>query len=260
MLTNSDMSPNMMSVYEELTRSPQMGVLELSERVNLSVSTVRRILQSLEEKRLVRRYHGGAFIPRPSKKTEPPAVKRTQDYPEQKAAIAKEAAKHVAEGDCIMLTGGTTVASMCAFLKNIPDLTIVTDSLLVITESMFDSTVKLISLGGILNVTEQCFEGLLASVGVKQLRFNKIFHGIKAINPEDGFLTDDVRQVEFYRGCIKLASELFILATSHKFRQEGVVPLFAPQEVNCLITDQGAPENAVHKLEKQGCQVIRVNA
>lgn len=254
-----EMSPNVAKIYDELLKSQQISVVDLSKRTGLSESTVRRVLLSLEDDGLIYRYHGGAHISPQHKGVEPPVVKRAQEFPQQKETIAREAAKHVSEGDCIMLTGGSSVASMCAFLKDIPNLTVVTDSLLVATELMFEPKVKLIVLGGILNVNEQCFEGLLTSIGVKRLRYSKVFLGIRAINGWDGFLTDDVRQVDFYRELTSLASRLFILATSNKFRQGAIVPLFTPTEVDCLITDIGAPKGTVQELEKQGCQVIQVH-
>lgn len=254
----ADMSPNMMKIYDDLLKSQQASVVDLGHRTGLSESTVRRALLALEREGLVHRYHGGAYISPQQKGVEPPVVKRAQEFPRQKEAVARQAARFVAEGDCVMLTGGSTVASMCAFLKEIPNLTVVTDSLLVATELMFSPEVKLISLGGILNVGEQCFEGLLSSINVKRLRFSKVFHGIRAINGRDGFLTDDVRQVEFYRECASLASELYILGTSNKFHQEAIAPLFSAGEVDHLITDIGAPKSAVQELEKQGCRVTQV--
>lgn len=253
----NDMAPNMRKVYHLLQAEKQCDVSEISKRADLSESTVRRLLIDLEKQMLVHRYHGGAYLTE-QREAESPALKRVQQYPGEKKRIAQAAANMVQPGECIMLTGGTTIAAMCGYLRAIPNLTVVTDSLLVIQELMFEESVKLISLGGILNVVEQCFEGLLTSTNAQQLRFSKMFHGIKSINPKDGFLTDDVRQVEFYQKCASLAGELFILGAANKFSQEGIVPLFTVGDTDCFITDKGAPQNAVQAIEAQGCRVIIV--
>ncbi len=245
----------MLKIHELLLQLKQANVAELSKKSDLSESTVRRSLLELEKRRLIIRYHGGAYIPQRNA-SEPPALKRALDDPVEKGFIAQEAVKHVFPGDCILLTGGSTVASMCVYLKDIPHLTVITDSVLVVQELTYTENIELIVLGGVLNVEEQCLEGLFAANNLKRLRFSKIFHGVKSVNPKVGFMTDDIRQVGFYRECASLANELYILAASKKFFLDGVITVFSPSEVDYLITDKGAPADMVSLLEEQGCKVL----
>jgi len=245
---------NTQKIYDSLQNSRQSSTVDLSRRVGLSESTVRRALLDLEKRKLIGRFHGGAYILGP-RDEEPPALKRAANNQGAKERIAREAVNLVSPGDCILLTGGSTVACMCAYLKGMPELTVITDSLMVVNQLMYDEAVKLIVLGGVLNVREQCLEGF-ASMNIKRLRFNKMFHGIKSVSARDGFLTDDVRQVEFYRECAQMANKLVILAAGDKFFREGVSPLFGPAEVDTLITDGGAPPEMVARLQEQGCNVM----
>ena len=48
------------TVLDELSADGSVSVSELSERFGVSVATIRRDLQLLEEQRLVSRVHGGA--------------------------------------------------------------------------------------------------------------------------------------------------------------------------------------------------------
>lgn len=257
MINSEDMPPNMQKIHDLLQQVKQANVAELHERSGLSESTVRRILLELERRRLIIRYHGGAYVPQQNG-AEPPVLRRTLENPVEKDLIAQEAAGRAAPGDCILLTGGSTVASMCVYLRDVPGLTVVTDSILVVQELMYSSAVELIVLGGVLNTKEQCVEGIFATNNLKQIRFGKMFHGIKSISARDGFLTDDIRQVEFYRECASLANELFILAASRKFFQDGVITQFSLSEVDCLITDSDAPPEITAKLEEQGCRIRMV--
>ena len=51
-------------VLEMLQRNPQLRVEELAKRLGVSVVTVRRDLQFLEEKKQITRFYGGARVSR----------------------------------------------------------------------------------------------------------------------------------------------------------------------------------------------------
>ena len=248
------LSSNVNKVYSMIQSEGRADVTELTERLGISESTVRRALLTLEERRLISRYHGGAAIARQSK-PELSVFRRADEMAEEKKRIAQRAASFVEPGDNIILTGGSTVAQMCDYIQEIADLTVITDSVLVVNGLRYCPNVKVIALGGVFNVNEQCFEGVITSSNMKSLRSNKVFLGIKGITSRDGFLTDDIGQAEFYKNCAHYSGEVIILAANNKFYQDGIMPLFAPSEVDLLITDRPEPHLVIQELERAGCRV-----
>lgn len=254
-MSNGDyLNPKEQGIMDIIMAEGHGAVGDLCGRLRFSESTVRRLLLSLEEKKLVRRYHGGATLVRQNY-SELPVPHRAREGLREKRRIARAAAAHIAENDSILLTGGTTVAALCEFLPDIPRLTVITDSMLVANTLGCGDKPRLILLGGQLNSREQCTEGILATSNMKALRWNKMFLGIKGISEKDGFLTDDVRQAEFYQSCRERSDQLIVLADHRKFYQDGVLPLFSCTQVDILITDDKARPDVCAGLERQGCRV-----
>jgi len=249
-----DTSPRVGEILALIKEQGKVSIAEICRQLDVSESTARRALASLESQRLVRRYHGGASIMR-NNFPEVPVLGRQEISVVEKQAIGRAAAAHVRSGDRVILTGGSTVAAICPYLQDTPNVTIITDSLLVVNAMMHEQKNNIIALGGVLNPRELCFEGFITASNMRTLRADTIFIGIKGITEQDGFMTDDIRQVDFYRSFATFADRLIIVACNTKFSQEGITTLFSLAEADLLITDAKAPENITSALVRQGCAV-----
>ena len=93
----------------------------LCEYLSISESTARRVLMTLEGKKYIRRFRGGAMILR-SNRPEPPVLRRSQESHAEKEAIARRALQYIHEGDTILLSAGSTVLELCPLLKDFQHL------------------------------------------------------------------------------------------------------------------------------------------
>ena len=83
-------------VLEMLQRNPQVRVDELAKRLGVSVVTLRRDLQFLEEKKQIRRFYGGASVSKD-------ADGYMDDVAVYRDLIARYAATLVEDGDMISI-------------------------------------------------------------------------------------------------------------------------------------------------------------
>ena len=89
----------------------------LADRFSGSVSTVRRALDSLESRGIVRRHHGGAsLIENDALTHEHDFLVRIQRQADQKFAIASLVADQVQPGTTVILDGGTTTYAVARLL------------------------------------------------------------------------------------------------------------------------------------------------
>ncbi len=102
-----------------------VSTLELCDHYHLSESTVRRLLQRIEDSGQITRYHGGAIFNGEPISSE--IQKRYLDNVDSKDKIAKRAAEMVKPGSTIIMLGGTTVFRMCKYLRN-KAITVITNS------------------------------------------------------------------------------------------------------------------------------------
>ena len=91
-------------------------VEDLRKNLNVSVATIRRDLEILEEEGKVKRVHGGA-VSMESRLEESVFDDKTNQSSRQKKRIADEALKLVGHEESVFLDGGSTTLFMARLLK-----------------------------------------------------------------------------------------------------------------------------------------------
>ena len=95
------------AILDELETAGGVSVSALSERLRVSDMTVRRDLEELSARNLLRKVHGGA-VPIPKTAAEPHFVQKQALNRPEKQAIARAASRLVEDGDTVAFSAGTT--------------------------------------------------------------------------------------------------------------------------------------------------------
>ena len=120
-------------ILDELTRDGAVTVSRLALSLGVTEETIRRDLEKLEKTEALRRTHGGA-VPIEGTSYELSLEKRKATNVEAKQKIAEIAANYVFSGDTIFLDASTTTFFMAKELKNLKNITVITNSLRVVAE------------------------------------------------------------------------------------------------------------------------------
>src|SRR6266581_8936597 len=116
-------------IVEEVRRQGAVRVSELTELLDVSEMTVRRDLDTLAAAGLLEKVHGGGTRRGGLSADEPGFEAKSHRQLREKDAIARAAAALVEPGQSIGLTAGTTTWRLAQHLANVPDLTVVTNSI-----------------------------------------------------------------------------------------------------------------------------------
>src|SRR3712207_3578648 len=111
--------------YVRLRRSA--SVAELAAALSVSLQTVRRDLAWLEDEGVLERVHGGAVWLEGSA-DELAVIDRSRINADGKRRIGEAAARLVAPGSTVFVSGGTTTEHMVGFLDGVRGLTVVTNA------------------------------------------------------------------------------------------------------------------------------------
>lgn len=238
-------------------RSAQVS--ELSSVFGVSMSTVRRDLQEMEERELVRRVHGGVLLAsdRPPVQ-EPKIVQRSHANAEQKRRIGQAAAALVRDTSVIIITGGTTTEAMIPYLAEKAGLTVLTNALNIAQALIPYESIDVIVLGGWLRHVESTLLGHLTTQALQDVRADQIFYGIFGIDAETGLTGTFIREVQTDRALIAAARDLIVLADHSKFGRNGPARVLPIDAASRLITDRDAPDAEVQALAARGVAVTRV--
>ena len=232
------------AIYQYVNKQSSVTSDSVGAAFGLSESTVRRALSRLEKAGKLKRFRGGA-IALPAKVTE--YDRRLEHFAAEKQAIARRAASYVNEGNTIIMLGGTTVSRMCPYLQD-KSINVITNSLAVVDQLKNLTHINLIMLGGVYSHEECEFLGNMTTMGLRIMRADSSFVGCAGFSPDLGFVTNDINSVEFYKVCMKNADKTFMLADSSKAQCTGLAIFADPDEINCLITDEGFPPEGFNDL------------
>lgn len=231
---------------------------ELMERFGISIETVRRDLQYLEEQGILERVYGGA-VKKTFLNTEPDYANREQENFPEKKAIAAEAQKLILPKDTVFFDLGTTVMLVARMLEKDKPITAFTNALrtaLVLSET---DGCEVVLPGGKLRAKELSVAGPLSEENMRQFNVDKAFIGVAGIT-ENGISDFNIEEASLRRQVIRNARQVIALADHSKFGIRAVSNICSLSDIDVLVTDDKAPANLLAHIEKCGVRVIVVKA
>ena len=198
-------------IMELLYQNGSVLVNDLSRDLQVTVETVRRDLEKLEQMEQLTRTHGGAIIYEESN-LDLSLEKRRGLNIEGKISIARKAVNHIRPGDTIFLDGSTTSYYLSKQLKEMRNITVITNNLQILQELSNSEKIKLISIGGVLDVHNQSFVGEVAVETInKNFYANKMFFSSKGMTMEQGVLESNDVEFQIKRAMLNNSMSKFLL-------------------------------------------------
>lgn len=229
-------------------------VVELSEVLGASPSTIRRDLDELQERGLVERVHGGAAIT--SIGLEAVQAVRARNYPAEKQRIGEAAAALIEPGSTVLISGGTTTEKMLPFMVDARDVTVITNGVQIAAGLAEYPEINVIVLGGELRRESMSLLGDLVTEAVREFSVDMVFMGAFGVDPTEGITGANLHESRTDRALVQSGRRLVVLADSSKLQQRGPVKLAPIDAVDTLVTDAGIESEKVAAFEEQGLRVI----
>jgi DeoR/GlpR family transcriptional regulator of sugar metabolism len=205
-------------ILEELGRIGSVSVADLSRRLSVSDMTIRRDLEELSGRGLLRKVHGGA-IP-VSRAAEPHFEQKRRLNRTEKLAIARAAKDFVHDGDTVAISAGTTPWHVASTLyPGHMDLTFVTNSTNVA-----------------LTLQENGWE--------------------RIVHPDAGLTTPNTAEAETNGCLIDAARKVVVVADSSKLGVVALARFMPLSRVDVFVTDQNATRQILREIELAGPEVI----
>ena len=226
------------AILQELKLHGAVTVTELAEKLGISESTVRRDLQSLDARGLLKKVHGGATAADTAgfQSVEADVSTKSALNVTEKERIARYAASLLSDDDFVYLDTGTTTEKMIDYIDSALRASFVTNGI-VHAKKLIQKGLRAYIIGGQVKLSTEAVIGAVAVNNLKQYNFTKAFMGANGITVSQGFTTPDTEEGLLKAEAVNRSYMTFVLADSSKFNKVFSVT-FAPIEKACILTDR----------------------
>jgi DeoR/GlpR family transcriptional regulator of sugar metabolism len=231
-----------------------VSVAGLSHALEVSTATVRRDVRMMEDEGLLRRTRGGAALPS-AFANEATYLEKAGESRAEKEAIAEAAATLVEPGDSILLGPGTTTLALANRLRTISELTVVTNSLLVIQAFAGNPGVEVVATGGILRRSIHALVGPSTEQSLASLKASRAFISGNGLTAERGLTTPNMLVATCDRALAAAGQQVIVLVDHTKVGLGTLYQTVAPSDVDVLFTDGAADADELDRLRQAGVDV-----
>jgi DeoR/GlpR family transcriptional regulator of sugar metabolism len=241
-------------ILDFLAANKTVKISLLAELLDVSNVTLRKDLDNLEKRGIIRKTHGYASL-----EGADDTSKRMAFNHSIKRRIAKAASEVVDEGETILLESGSCCALFAEELalakKNV---TIVTNSIFIVNYVCKMQNIKVILLGGYLQPESQVLVGTITINCAESFFIDKFFLGTDGFIAGQGFTGRDHLRVETAQKLAERPKKIYVLTEAEKFKRRGAYNLITLDKVTGVFTDDGIPKEAEADLLKNNVKVYKV--
>jgi DeoR/GlpR family transcriptional regulator of sugar metabolism len=236
-------------ILERVRRKGAVKVSDLTRELSVSDMTVRRDLDLLARQGFLEKVHGGATSPVLTGTDEPGFETKSSRERAEKGAIAGLAAAMVRPGSAVGLSAGTTTWTLAHLLREVPGITVVTNSVQIATVfwSAPDRGQTVVLTGGV-RTPSDALVGPLAVNALRSLNLDIVFLGVHGMDEQTGFTSPNLLEAETSRALARSTRRLAVVADHTKWKVVGISTIAALAEADVVVTDDGWDPEALAAL------------
>ncbi|HLF43246.1 MAG TPA: DeoR/GlpR family DNA-binding transcription regulator [Acidimicrobiia bacterium] len=242
-------------ILAEIRNRGVVSLRPMAEQLEVSEVTLRRDLNALAGEGLLDRSRGGATL-RYALAREPSYLEKAGEAQAEKAEIARAAAGLVKPGDSIILGPGSTTLALARELRSVADLTVVTNSMLVVEALSTTSNAEVVVTAGTLRRSIHALVGPSTEQSLRFLRADKAFLSCNGVSAEFGATTPEILVAAADKALAAAAKDVIVIADHTKVGSVALCQTLAIDEIDLLITDPQAPKDEIDALRAAGLEVV----
>ncbi len=243
----------LLKVQDLFARQEFVDFDQLCRSFGASKSSIRRDLLELEQKGLVRRVHGGAISLQ--LRDEGLDFGRLSGSSQgEKARIGALAASLVADGQTIILGGGSTAVEVAKNLVSRP-IQIITNSIPVVQVFWESKQVEVTLTGGYFYPRLGVQLGPICEKMLNSVSADLLIMGIRGITAA-GISDHNTLIVESLRAMIKAARKTVLVADHSKFGTDSMVHVAPLSDIDKIVSDVGLDPKSQQMLRENNIDVM----
>jgi DeoR family transcriptional regulator of aga operon len=257
-MTSVDEYAREQAILDALQSTGHVSVTGLAGIFGVSVVTVRKDLEALQRRNLLRRVRGGAVAVDAS--DEGTFETRMRHATASKQAIGRAAAALVHDGDVVAIDSSTTCYYLAQELLGRRNLVVITNGLRLAVLFMQQSSARVLVPGGVVRRSAGSLVGPIGDVLAGRGRVTKGFFGVVGLSTLHGLLDISVEEAQTKRFLAEACDQVYGLFDSAKIGGFGLHSFAGPGTIAGLYTDDAVDPSFVSEWDAAGVPVTVVSA
>ena len=244
-------------IEEYIKEHGSVSLDDLCKHFSVSKNTIRRDINELEARQIVRKVYGGVVLN--DEESPIPLSQRQMTMKTEKTIIAEKAAKFVNDGDVIIIDAGSTTVHMVDYLRNKHNITIITNSVPVLNATFAYDQIHVIATGGDLLRSTNSLVGSEAISTLKKFNANTVFLAATSISLAKGITNSSIFESELKRTMIGVSERVVLLVDHTKFDAVSLVTFAELQDIDVLVTDEAPSSKYFQYCQEHDVEVVVAN-
>jgi DeoR family fructose operon transcriptional repressor len=232
-------------------------VLQISERLEVTTETVRRDLDVLERRGLLRRIRGGAQLLDATPFEVALAARHAEQF-DDKRRIAARLVDELPDGGVMVLDSGSLTLFLAQVIPRDRGLTVVTNNLPAARHLADYEQVRVITLPGTIRGLTSAAVDAWTSRRLQTLTVDVAVVGVNGMSVAQGLTTTNPEEASTKRAMLMTARRRIVPVISSKLGRNSFCSFAAVSELDLIVTDLLAPEAIVAELSAAGPEVVVV--
>ncbi|NGP43813.1 DeoR/GlpR transcriptional regulator [Bacillaceae bacterium SIJ1] len=230
-----------------LVDKKSINTSSLTEMLNVSSVTIRKDLDKLQEEGFLKKTFGGAILSRGPEENEEETLSQVYstkiENADIKKSIAELALTQIDKGDTIFLGSGATCYFLAKKLKELSQITVVTNNINALYELVACNT-KVFFIGGEIVYNEGMISTSSEKVDeyFKGIFVNKAFTSVTGVDLTAGLTVNHMISAYIYKKIQEMSSEWVLMVEKEKFNKRGIHQVARADSPNCMISNEIPPE------------------
>ena len=226
-------------ILQILEKKRTSSVRELARELYISEASIRRDIEALETRGVVKRVYGGVLLSRYQNSSIPIDL-RDADHSAAKDEIARRAAELVKDGDTIFMDASSTVRRIIRHLGNRKNIKIITHNLKIFSECE-NANIQLYCTGGTYSTVDRTLVGPAAEAYLRSVTADILFFSSQGISLQGDITDSSEEETALRRIMLARSGRQYFLCDASKIGEQRIFTLCNKDDITDIICDVPLP-------------------
>ena len=243
-------------IIEIMQRKNPISVKDLSIELECTEMTVRRNLDQMQEKGLLKREHGYAYLLDATKVTDYYAEEN--EHVKEKEVIASLAVRFIKTGMGICMDSGTTIQKLVDIIPDHYELSVITPSLIAAFALAKRKQIQVLMPGGFLHHANRSLL-LDDTASLKKFHMDLAFISCRSLQIPGGTFEYNQSLTYTKRSLAAIAEKKILLLDYSKWNVSSIFSCIPLDQIDLIISDDKTPASCIADTERTGKELLIVS-